>query len=455
MSLVHSNISETREDDWVADSDALLPGPAPPPPSSPPTVPRSPKAAMTNTNKNSATRHFPAETPSSDPLTGRSTRHDIRHQPIPLRSNNSQILPQKSACQSPKTTDLPTHEYNPMFGNPIGGGTTLSPYNFQTSFLPLPSRAGTPKRPLMNPINKPRPANCQAPTDQAGINDLLLRQNEEMTKKFTELKMLITNLGNQMTNSMAALAGTVIGKVDGIHRTFNAFPNTTPKNQPNPRNSNQQPTTDKKGKGKEPAERLAAPPPTPDRRKQRSPLPTRVGTRNNITRTTSQHMGQCHKKQKDTKDNQTPPKEKKKKPATTKSMIVQRTGEEKNKTLNLLHIRNSINRDLIKAKAPESLQVTGISWNQKGNLMLYTRDGFQNEDFNLHQAVITTAVAKADPTSMFVNKQETWHKLTVHGVSLETYPDKAIGTADLKREVEYCNTNLQIATEPRYMTHPS
>ncbi|KAL0630248.1 hypothetical protein Q9L58_010905, partial [Maublancomyces gigas] len=155
------------------------------------------------------------------------------------------------------------------------------------------------------------------------------------------------------------------------------------------------------------------------------------------------------------KDSKTPPKEKTKKPATTKSMIVQRTGDEKNETLNLLHLRNSINRDLIEAKAPESLQVTGISWNQKGNLMLYTRDGFQNEDIDLHQAVITTAVAKADPTPLFVNKQETWHKLTIHGVSLETYPDTATGMMDLKRELEYCNTNLQIATEPRYMTHPS
>ncbi|KAL0630411.1 hypothetical protein Q9L58_010742, partial [Maublancomyces gigas] len=98
-------------------------------------------------------------------------------------------------------------------------------------------------------------------------------------------------------------------------------------------------------------------------------------------------------------DNQTAPK--KNKPATTKSMIVQRTGEEKDESLNLLHLRNAINRDLIEAKAPESLQVTGISWNQKGNMMLYTREGFLNEEFDLHQAVITTAIAKADPTSLF------------------------------------------------------
>ncbi|KAL0630255.1 hypothetical protein Q9L58_010898 [Maublancomyces gigas] len=135
-------------------------------------------------------------------------------------------------------------------------------------------------------------------------------------------------------------------------------------------------------------------------------------------------------------------------------MIVQRSGEDKNEGLNLLHLRNTINRDLIEAKAPESLQVTGISWNQKGNMILYTRDGFQNGDFDLHQATISKAVAAADPSSLFVNKQETWYKLTVHGVSLETYPDTATGMADLKKEIEFSNRDLHIITEPRYLTHP-
>ncbi|KAL0630223.1 hypothetical protein Q9L58_010930, partial [Maublancomyces gigas] len=125
------------------------------------------------------------------------------------------------------------------------------------------------------------------------------------------------------------------------------------------------------------------------------------------------------------KENQSPPKQKEKKAHTTKSIIVQRSGEEKKGNLNLLHLRNTINKDLIEAKAPESLQITGISWNQKGNMMLYTRDGFQNGDFDLHQAIISKAVAAADPSSLYVNKQETWYKLTVHGVSLETYPDTA------------------------------
>ncbi|KAL0630202.1 hypothetical protein Q9L58_010952, partial [Maublancomyces gigas] len=216
MSSVHSGMSETPEDDWVADSDALLPGPAPP--SSPPITqtPASPKAAM---NK-AVSKLLAVDTPSSDPLTGNTTRHDIRHQPTPLPIGPPLILLQRSANRSPTRNPspaIPAHQFNPMFGAPIGSGQIFTPYNFQTSFPPLQSitpepRTGTPKRALTNPANKAPPAKRQAPTDQASMNDLLLRQNEEMAKEIGELKMMITNLGNQMTNTMAALSRTVIGK---------------------------------------------------------------------------------------------------------------------------------------------------------------------------------------------------------------------------------------------------
>ncbi|KAL0633817.1 hypothetical protein Q9L58_007249 [Maublancomyces gigas] len=221
MSSVHLDMSETREDDWVADRDTLLPGPAPL--SSPSTnqPSRSPKAAM---NK-AISKVLAAITSSSDPLTGNTTRHDIRHQPTPLPIGNPSILLQKSTNRSTTrnlSPALPTHQFNPLFGAPIGGGPSFTPYNFQTSFPPLQSitpesRAGTPKRALTNPVNRATPAKRQAPTHQASMNDLLHHQNEDMTKEICELKMLITNLSNQMTNAMAALSRTVVGKVDGIH----------------------------------------------------------------------------------------------------------------------------------------------------------------------------------------------------------------------------------------------
>ncbi|KAL0630384.1 hypothetical protein Q9L58_010769, partial [Maublancomyces gigas] len=456
-------MSETLEDNWVADSDALLPGPAPP--SSPPMIqpPTSPKAAM---NK-AVSKLLATDAPSSDPLTGNTIRHDIRHQPTPLPIGRPSILMQKSTNRSSinLSPTPPAHQFNPLFGTPIGGGPALTPYNFQTSFPPLQPitpelRTGTPKRILTNPVNKAPPAKRQAPTDQASMNDLLLRQNEDMAKEINELKKMITNLGNQMTNSMATLQRTTFGKLDGIHRAFNDRPNNGPKDQNPPPKNNQQappqnPTQTKKNKGKGPAENTTRPPPAPTADNYDHPYQTGWGPGNPSSgppAPPTNTWATVTKNGKAQKDNPTGPKQKNKGPATTKTMIVQRSGEEKNENLNLLHLRNTINKDLIEAKAPESLQITGISWNQKGNMMLYTRDGFQNGDFDLHQAIISKAVAAADPSSLYVNKQETWYKLTVHGVSLETYPDTATGMADLKRELEYCNRDLHIITEPRYFT---
>ncbi|KAL0630359.1 hypothetical protein Q9L58_010794, partial [Maublancomyces gigas] len=412
-----------------------------------------------------------ADTPSSDPLTANIARHDIRHQPTPLPIGRSSILTQKSANRSPSNVfpipTPPAHQFNPLFGTPISGGPSFTPYNFQTSFPPLQSntpepRTGSPKRALTNPANNAPPAKRQAPTDQANMNDLLLRQNEDMTKEISELKRMITNLGNQMTNSMATLQRTTFGKLDGIHRALNSQPTNGQKNQNPPPNNQQNPPQNphqnKKNKGKGPAENTAGPAPPPAAEDYSHPYQTGWSPGNGPPAPTTQATNTwatVTRNGKTQKENPTPPKKRENKgPPTTKTMIVQRAGEGKDESLNLLHLRKTINKDLIEAKAPESLQITGISWNQKGNMMLYTRDGFQNGDFDLHQAIISKAVAAADPSSLFVNKQETWHKLTVHGVSLETYPDTAIGMADLKRELEYCNRDLHIITEPRYLTHP-
>lgn len=128
-------------------------------------------------------------------------------------------------------------------------------------------------------------------------------------------------------------------------------------------------------------------------------------------------------------------------------MINQRMCKTENDTLHLLHQHNKINRDIIAANAPKSLQVTGISWNKKGNMLLYTGNGFLPGDFTLYQATIIKAVQEADASKLPINVQDTWLKLTIHGISLEAYPDTPTSMADLKREQEFGNTNLQFTTE--------
>lgn len=91
---------------------------------------------------------------------------------------------------------------------------------------------------------------------------------------------------------------------------------------------------------------------------------------------------------------------------TTKSMITNKSSDSKNETLNLLRLRNTINRYRISAKAPESMQVTEISWNQKGTIRLYTCSGFQNLDLDLHQGTTTDAVQHAGLFNPHVYRQE-------------------------------------------------
>lgn len=86
--------------------------------------------------------------------------------------------------------------------------------------------------------------------------------------------------------------------------------------------------------------------------------------------------------------------------------MAQRGAETANTNMNLLYLRNTINRNLITAKEPESLQVTGISWNQKKTILLFSHNGFKNTDFDLHHATITKTTQAVDSSTVYVNKQE-------------------------------------------------
>lgn len=98
-------------------------------------------------------------------------------------------------------------------------------------------------------------------------------------------------------------------------------------------------------------------------------------------------------------------------------MITYPSNDSKEDKLNLLYVRNTINRDLIASKASARIQVTGNSWNQKGNILLYTHSRFQSLDFDLHLVTITKAVQEANPQTLHVNKQETWYKVFIHGIT--------------------------------------
>lgn len=254
-----------------------------------------------------------------------------------------------------------------------------------------------------------------------------------MAKEINGLKKMIFNLANQISTPMAAISTMVIGKVHSIHRTF------TKKTPAPTKSGNSNNTNNKQKQDKAPGPKNAQGGPSPP------PPPATTPTPPKSWATVAKNGRPA------TQTNSPPP------PPTpsTKSMIAHCSTDRKDDNQNLLHLHNNINQDLITAKAPKSLQVPGISWNQKRNMLRYTRSGFQNIDFDLHQATIPKTVQQADPLTLHVNKQETRYKDSIHGISIEDYPDTTNGIADLKRKLKFQNGGLKIATEPRYMTHSS
>lgn len=86
-------------------------------------------------------------------------------------------------------------------------------------------------------------------------------------------------------------------------------------------------------------------------------------------------------------------------------------------------------------------------------MLLYSGNGFNNIDFNLHQVTITKTIPAVVNSKLYVHKQKTLYKRAIDGINITEYPDTAIGMTNLKQEVEFGNTGLTIVTNPRYITH--
>ena len=71
-----------------------------------------------------------------------------------------------------------------------------------------------------------------------------------------------------------------------------------------------------------------------------------------------------------------------------------------------------------------------------------------------HIATIKAQIEKFDKDISAVGKQETWTKVSVHKVDLGMFEDSEEGMQSLKTELETFNEGLDLASIPRYLTHP-
>ena len=117
-------------------------------------------------------------------------------------------------------------------------------------------------------------------------------------------------------------------------------------------------------------------------------------------------------------------------------------------------MRDTINIILHHNKAPTNLLISGIQWNKRGNLTLTTLNRFTEEELAPHIATIKARIDKFDKDISAVGKQETWTKVIVHKVDLGMFEDSEEGKQSLKTELETFNEGLELASIPRYLTHP-
>jgi hypothetical protein len=137
-----------------------------------------------------------------------------------------------------------------------------------------------------------------------------------------------------------------------------------------------------------------------------------------------------------------------------RTIIVHRSSDTTNAEINLHYMRDTINNILRFNKAPTTLTIAGIQWNQRGNLTLTTLGSFTEDELAPHIITIRQQVEKFDKEVSAVGKQETWTKVIVHGVDTEHFVDSEEGMNKLRYELETFNQGLALASAPRYLTRP-
>ena len=136
-----------------------------------------------------------------------------------------------------------------------------------------------------------------------------------------------------------------------------------------------------------------------------------------------------------------------------RTITITRTSSER-PPVDPLKLRNTLNGTLRNAQAPANAVISTVTLNQKNNYVLTTREDCPATTVLEYEETLQTALHEIDNATTAMKPQETWAKVTIHGINLGAYPDDAVGMTLLRAEIETHNPSASLTTLPRYITRP-
>jgi uncharacterized protein YejL (UPF0352 family) len=112
------------------------------------------------------------------------------------------------------------------------------------------------------------------------------------------------------------------------------------------------------------------------------------------------------------------------------------------------------NAALHKANAPTNVAVMLVRQNMTGNLLLTPAPNSSVQELLQYADTISAAISSVNPSLQHPRPVEKWHKLAIHRVPTELYPDTEEGMRALQADIEQQNYVVQLTQLPRYMSHP-
>jgi hypothetical protein len=116
-----------------------------------------------------------------------------------------------------------------------------------------------------------------------------------------------------------------------------------------------------------------------------------------------------------------------------------------------IEIRNTINKALRNAAAPSQIVVSEVSFSDKDNLVLRTRDDCKASEVEAYSNPVMQAIRLLDNLASTIKTTETWSKIAVHGIPTGAYADSEDGMEELKTEIETHNSGVRLMVLPRFM----